>query len=244
MARFANVNTIMNRVAVEIGLNSVIDPVSSQDELFIQMRILLDGAGQELLELHPWQKLNKVYTILTKEGDTGTYDLPADFGYMIQQTGWDLTNNVSMGGPLSAQDWSYLAGRDLVSQSIYASFREVDGKMDLYPQPPSPGIDIRFEYISRNWLIDSTDTTITRDTIESGNDICVYDPILIVKYLKVKQMDAKGFDSSAARMEFETIFLSRTSKDEGSAILSASHGTRGFPYLTPYYNTGDTGFGI
>jgi len=31
----------------------------------------------------------------------GTYDLPADFNYMIDQTGWDRTNRVSIGGPLS-----------------------------------------------------------------------------------------------------------------------------------------------
>ena len=243
MGRYASVNTIMNRVAVEIGLPASVDPVSSTDETFTQMRILFDGAGQEMVELHPWQVLNKTYSILTKAGDTGIYELPTDFAYMIQQTGWDLTNRVAVGGPLSAQDWSYLEGRDLTTQSIYASFRQVENQLWLNPQPPPEDISIRFEYISRNWLAQQTATTLRHDNIQTGTDVCLFEPILMVKYLKVKQMDAKGFDSAAARLDFETMFLSRTAKDEGAPILSASHNTRGFPYLSPYYNTSDTGFG-
>ena len=36
---------------------------------------------------------------------------------------------------------------------------------------------------------------------------------------------------------------SRTGKDTGAPILNAANASRGFPYLSPYYNTGDTGFG-
>ena len=39
---------ILNRVAAEIGLAPVSDPYSSQDPAFIQMRYLLNVAGEEL----------------------------------------------------------------------------------------------------------------------------------------------------------------------------------------------------
>lgn len=242
MARFETANVILNRTALEVGLVPSNDAAADPDESFIQLTGLLTSAGQEMVELHPWQILRGVYEFVTADTDTGTYDLPEDFSYMIDQTGWDKTNRVAIGGPLSAQDWSYLDGRDLVSQSIYASFRLVDGKFDLYPQPPPEGLQVRFEYISRNWVLEAgTDNPI--DEITKGSDIVAYEPILIIKYLKVKFLEAKGFDATAARIEFETMFLSRTGKDEGAPILSASSSQRGFPYLHPYYNTGDTGYG-
>lgn len=242
MARQETANTIINRVALEVGLLPSNDPYADTDESFLQLRGLLDAAGQELVEYHPWQVLNQVYSFTTVAAtDTGTYALPDDFSYMIDQTGWDQTNRVAIGGPLSPQDWSYLDGRDLVSQSIYASFRINDNELDLYPQPPPDGLLIRFEYISRNW-VEAADTT-RKDTATVGNDTILYEPILIVKFLKAKFLEAKGFDPSTARLEFENMMNSRTGKDTGAAILNAGRNGRGFPYLSPYRNVSDTGFG-
>jgi hypothetical protein len=244
MARYASVNDIMNRAAVEFGLTPIGDPIGSSDDAWVQLRYLFDGAGQELIEIHPWQMLTKQYSLTTQEGDSGTYPLPDDFSAMIDQTGWDRTNNVSIGGPLSSQDWAYLAGRDLVTQSIYASFRLENNELQLYPQPPPAGMNINFEYMSRNWLAQQGDTSLRHDRIQTGSDVCLYEPILAVKFLKVKLMDAKGFDSTAARMEFQRMLESRQGKDEGASVLSAGSDYRGIPYLSPYYNTGDTGYGV
>ena len=243
MARYLPVNDIINRAAVEAGLLPSSDPTSDTDETFIQMVQLLNGAGQEMCELNGWQELTKPYEIITADTDSGTYDLPDDFNYMIDQTGWDRTNRVAIGGPLSAQDWTYLAGRDLVSQTIYASFRQVDGKLDLYPQPPPDGLRLTFEYISRNWLQEQGASEPNRDTVGTGSDICILDPLLMIKFLKLKFLQAKGLDSQAAAMEFDTLLASRIGKSTGAPILSASRGSRAFPYLSPYGNTGDTGFG-
>ncbi len=243
MPRFYTANDVINRTAVEVGLLSDPNPVASADETYIQMKELLNSAGQELVELHPWQALVRKHQILTQNTDSGTYDLPDDYAYMINQTGWEHSNRVALGGPLGAQDWAYLAGRDLVSPSIYASFRLFDSKFDIYPQPPPDGLDINFEYMSRNWVLESNGTTY-KDSVSIGSDVLLYEPILIIKFLKCKFLEAKGFDPSSARMEFENMFNSRTGKDEGAPILSASSNSRGFPYLHPYYNTSDTGYGV
>lgn len=246
MSRYLPVDTIINRAALEVGLLPSPTPTNDQDEAFIQLVGLLTGAGQELCELHPWQVLVRRYEINTNpanDGTSGSYDLPDDFNYMIDQTGWDRKNRVAIGGPLSAQDWTYLAGRDLVSQTIYASFRQVDGKIDIYPQPAPEDMLITFEYISRNWLMEQGQTIPNRDDIGAGSDLCVLDPQLTIKFLKLKFLQAKGFDTSAAGLEFDTMLNSRIGKSEGAPVLSASNSTRGFPYLTPYGNTGDTGYG-
>ena len=53
MSRYFTVDKILNDVAVESGLNPVTDPWDSTDPSFVQMKYLLNGAGQELLELYP-----------------------------------------------------------------------------------------------------------------------------------------------------------------------------------------------
>jgi hypothetical protein len=218
--------------------------VADTDQNFVQLQGLLDAAGQELIELYPWQTLVKTYSFNTDdEGGVGTYTLPTDFCYMIDQTGWDLTNKMSVGGPLSDQDWTYLAGRDLASSTIYVSFQLSQGAMQVYPQPPPSGIDISFRYISRDWVSASSETEPTTDTVSDGSDLIYYEPILIVKFLKAKFLEAKGFDASTARLEFENMFNSRTGKDRGAPVLNAGSPRRGQPYLNPYYSTPDTGYG-
>jgi hypothetical protein len=244
MARYLSVNDIINRVALEVGLSPSPSPVTDTDEAFVQLVGLLNSSGQELCELNDWQVLTQNYTIDTSvDGVSGTYALPDDFNYMIDQTGWDRGNRVAVGGPLSPQDWTYLAGRDLVSQTIYASFRIMDGKVDIFPQPAPANLELTFEYMSRNWLTEQGQTTPNRDTIGAGSDTCALDPLLSIKFLKLKFLQAKGFDYSAAAMEFDTLLQSRIGKSTGAPILSASRSSRAFPYISPYGNTGDTGYG-
>ena len=243
MPRFATANDVINRAAIEIGIPEDPNPVTSTDENFVQLRGLLNSAGQEMVQLHNWQGLTGRFEFTTVDTDTGIYELPDDFSHMIDQTGWDRTNRVAMGGPLSSQDWAYLEGRDLVSQSIYASFRLDQNKLELYPQPPPEGLQISFEYMTRNWLAEQGNTNNRHDVIATGTDVVLYEPILIVKFLKCKILEAKGFDASSARMEFENMFDARTGKDEGASILSASRSGRTFPYLNGYSSVGDTGFG-
>jgi len=247
MSRIKSVNDILKQVAIEVGLLPINSPVDSAEEAYIQLVGLMNTAGQELTELQPWQRLVKTYEILTKDGDSGVYPLPSDFSYMIDQTGWDRNNQVPVGGPLSAQDWTYLLGRDLVSSTIYVSFRQWEGKMHLFPQPPPVGLRVTFEYMSTDWLRNPTELIEqggTHDEIQAGSDICLLDSLLITKFVKTKFLQAKGFDYSAAAIEFENMLNSQSGKDTGASILSASNSNRTFPYLSPYRNTGDTGMGM
>lgn len=245
MARLATATQIVERVAGEVGLY-VTDPVlfTSKDPNMQQLFILLRSACAELVELHPWQILKEQHQILTSSADSGVYELPDDFGYMVDQTGWEYTNRMALGGPLSSQEWAYLAGRDLVSNTIYASFRQVDNKFEIYPQPVPDGLNINFEYISRNYSSTDAARTETFDDITDGAQFIGFDPILIQKFLKCKFLEAKGFDASSARVEFENMLGSRTGKDTGGAVLNAG-GARGrFPYIDPIRNTRDTGYGV
>ena len=104
-------------------------------------------------------------------------------------------------------------------------------------------MDINFEYQSTNWVSDGQPTPALSDTVTSGSEVVLFDRTLITRYLKLKWLQAKGFDTSKPQDDFNLVFGSITSKDKGNAILSAGRGSRGHPYLDTYRNTPDTGFG-
>lgn len=233
----------MNRVAAEVGLTPVADPWADQSQHFLQMRHLLQTAGEELSLSHIWEWQTRAHNIQTQALDTGNYDLPDDFLQMIDQTGWERNENVPLFGPLSAQDWTYLLGRDLVSYTIYASFRIKEGKFSIFPQPPPSGLDINFEYQSTAWVSDGQPTPTLTDTVTSGSEIVLHDRTLITRYLKLKWLESKGFDTSKPQDDFNTVFGAITGKDKGAEILSAGRNSRSFPYLDSRYNTPDKGYG-
>jgi hypothetical protein len=207
------------------------------------MRYLMNTAGEELAIEYPWQTLHNQHQIVTAALDSGDYPLPVDFNYMINQTGWERSENVPLFGPLSPQDWTYLLGRDLVTYTIYASFRLKDGQFSIFPQPPPVGLDINFEYVSLAWVTDG-DSGVRKQSVEKGNDIPVYNRTLISRYIKVKYYEAKGIDSTKAQDDFNQTFLFLTGQDWGAEILSAGRNRAGFPYLDTYRSTPDTNFGV
>lgn len=239
----ATANDIMNRTAAEVGLDPVTDPWSDIAQHFQQMRYLLQTAGEELAMAHVWEWQIRSHSILTGALDTGKYPLPDDFLQMLDQTGWERNENVPLFGPLSAQDWTYLLGRDLVSYTIYASFRIKEGNFEIFPQPPPEGLDINFEYQSHNWITDGQPTPTLTNELVSGTDIIMYDKTVASRYLKVKWLESKGFDTTKAQEDFNQVFNSIASKDKGNEIISAGRNARAFPYLDSRYNTKDSGYG-
>jgi hypothetical protein len=240
-SRYYNANKIINRVAVEVGLSTSVDAFSDPDQNFQQLGGLLNSAGEELAAIFDWEVQTLDFNIDVVAGDTGIYILPPDYGFMIDQTGWDLINNVPITGPLSDQQWAFLIGRDFVTNTIYPSFRLKNGALEMYPSPPPEGAKYTFQYKSKAWVFTGT---AVQEEVETGSMVVLYKPILIIKMLKVKWLQAKGLDSSAAQLEFDNVLQSELGKDAGAPRLNAGQGAYGLRYLDGFYNTPDSGFGL
>lgn len=246
MARFKTATDIINQVLVEVGLDAVSDPYSSTDRNVIKLRTLLNLAGEELVSLHPWEILVAEHSITTDSTTypDGDYPLPSDFAYMMDQTGWNRTENLPLAGPLSGQDWAYVVGRSLVTSTIYASFRQWQGKFYLFPTPPPDSQNVVFEYISRNWVATSAAAyTPAADEVTTGTNVPLFEPIIISRYLKLKFRESTGDDTQAAQADFDQVFSFWTGKDKGGKVITVSRGGSNFPYLDTYRNTPDTNFG-
>lgn len=235
---------ILNRVAAEVGIAPVASPIESQDPFFVQLRYLLNTAGEELMQAYPWEQLTREHQIITQDGDSGEYPLPEDFGYILNQTEWDRTNNVPMGGPLSPSEWTYLKGRDLTSNTLYASFRIAQGTFNVFPTTPAAGLDLNFEYITTDWVWNG-DTVMPeyKPEVTLPSDIPLFDKTLITRALKVKYLESGGFDTRKAQADYNQIFAFLTGNDKAAPVLNAGLGRVGNKYLSSY-NTPDTGFGI
>lgn len=296
---FDTAANIVNDAAVEVGLGSVADPFTSQDANFVQLCRLLKSCGRELVQARNWTYLRKEHTFTTVVNKP-IYALPADFLRMYDQTGWNRTNRLPLGGPLSPQEWQYLKAR-LVGVVFTVLFRPMNRTINLYPDNPTPaGYVIAFEYGSAYWVqsptgvnpygawsgatIYATGGTVrhaatgcgfwtvvyasgvvgalspastapspaigesvtdsggtiwsynegaTLDGPVAGTDVIWFNPLLMVRSLKLAFLKAKGLDTTAAERDYLTTLnaamgmdapgkvlnLNRTSMDPSSVLL-------------------------
>lgn len=248
--RFQSVGDLINRVAVAVGLNKSSDPFASPDPAIIQLCTLATECGQDLVQEAEWQQLERTHSFTTASGDSGLYDLPADFGYMIDQTGWQQGvpgAAYPLLGPASAQWWSYLEASQLYTVTIYAWFQISTGKFQLWPQPPTVGIPIAYKYVSRDWVLDGSSpptAPVYKDNVSASSDTPLYEPILFLKKLKLAWLQAKGFDTTKAEDEYQAALESWKGKDKSAPILSLN-GPIGFRkrFIDGIVNVPETGFG-
>jgi len=236
---------ILNQAAVEVGLSPESDPYASTNEAFQQLRYLLNTCGKRLVYHFPWERLTREHILVVNTSVETDYDLPADFAYMIDQTGWQRSQNVPLAGPLSPQDWQYLMGRNLVSSTIYASFRLNLGKLRIFAQGQVSNETIAYEYMSENWVQPNgvTNQDLFRNKVTAGSDFIVYPETLATLYLKARFLGAKGFDTTKADAEFSDAFLAWSGMNKSAPKLNAARNYLGYPYLDAWRNLPDTGYG-
>lgn len=242
MARFETAADAINGAALEaLALPTLTNPYSSTDSIYITLCGLLKSAGRELITMREWQRFVVTYPFVTTSSNT--YDYPADYGSHIDQTDWDPVNRLPLAGPLTLQDESYLVNTNLASSTIYMSFYEENGQLKVLPNPPPVGRSLNFKYMSRYWVATAAaPTVLAKDAPTAPDDIILFEPILIMKLLKLRFLESKGFDTTAASQQFENALMTWGGKDKSAPVLSVSR-SRSFPYLDKR-NVPETNYGL
>lgn len=251
MARYETIGTIINRVLPSCGLDKVQDPFTGSKEAQ-QLADLATVAGRELLTLYDWEILQKEYVITTQAGDPGKYDLPDDFDRITNMTGWSRDQRVPLPGSVTGQTWQYLKGRNLVSSTIYMVFREVEGQFWVFPQPPDAAVPapltIAFEYISRGFVIDADTVGLENPTyldefLKSG-DLCLFNPLAMNLLLRLRFREARGMDTSATMQEWKLMVSNIMGQDVAGYNINAAGARSAYPYIDPWRNAPDSGYGM
>lgn len=213
---------ILTQVAGELGLPRPATIVGLNDVQSLQLLALLNSAGNELLLYYPWEQFSREWTMTTTPGED-SYDLPAGYGYLIAQTQWDRTDHWPLLGPKSAQEWAWLKG-STVAQLPRLRFRVQGGQFKLFPVPGAgSAYSLAMEYVTNYWCVTDvgvTDTETNMVTLDS--DLVRYDPWLVIKFIKLKFYELKGFPTAGVSADFMRVFNSLTGKDTAAPILTLS----------------------
>lgn len=224
MASYWNALNTVNQVAQELGLNAATSLFAAPTVQTAQLLALTNSAGNELLMYYPWEQLRKEWVFDTNIGE-GSYDLPADWGYFLDQTQWDRTDHWPLIGPKSAQEWAWLKG-GLLAAAPRLRYRIAGNKFMIWPIPSTTTSPSQYtlaqEYISNGWVEsrDVLNQPMYTALITKDADLIRYDPWLVVKFVKLKFYETKGFDTTAVRDDFMRVFNSLTGKDVGAPVLT------------------------
>jgi hypothetical protein len=200
----------------ELGLTRLTTLTSASDEQAVQFLALLNSAGNELQLYYPWEQFLTELVVNTEIGKDA-YDLPPDLAYFTDQTQWDRTNHWPLLGPKSAQEWAWLKGA-LVAALPRQRYRIMNDKLLLWPVPAAI-VTMAMEYVSKNWVAKTLGGDET-DLVTQDSDFVLYNPWLLVKFLKFKFIEQKNFPTKGVQADFLRIFNSITGKDTGGSILS------------------------
>jgi len=213
---------ILAQVAGELGLPRPATIVGLADVQSLQLLALLNSAGNELLLYYPWEQFAKEWTLTSVVGQE-SYDLPEDYGYLVAQTQWDRTDHWPLLGPKSAQEWSWLKG-STVAQLPRLRFRMQGNQFKLFPIPATgSSYSLAMEYISNYWATTLVSSVVTPTNMVSLDaDIVKYNPWLIVKFIKFKFYELKGFPTAGVNADFMRVFNSLTGKGTAAPILTLS----------------------
>lgn len=240
MATFETALSIISDVAVEVGLSSVSVAYASTNADVILLRTLLKSVGRDLVSRHEWLSCVKEHTFTTTSATS--YNLPTDFLSMIHQSGWNRTERMRL-EPASSQEWQYL-NASTSSATFTAIFKPHATTLELWPQPPTSGDSIAFEYRSSYWVAVTSSTTPTKNAPTLDTDVVCLDSQLVTRALKLAFLRARGFDTSAAADEFNVALESYKSANAvGSPVLSLNGGRMTERFLD-MNNVGTTGFGF
>lgn len=225
---------VLTQVAGELGLPAPPTITGLSDLQSVQLLSLLNSGGNELMLYYPWEQFVKEWEFLT-ELDKADYELPDDYNYFRDQTQWDRTNHWPLMGPKSAQEWAWLKG-SLVAPLPRLRFRIADNLFKIYPTPTPgtqpPEFKLAMEYIQKNWVL-KTDGITETDMITEDGDLLRYDPWLLIKFVKFKFYELKGFSTTGVNADFMRVFNALTGKDVGAKKLSLAPQNT-IPYLGPW----------
>lgn len=225
---------IVNRVTSELGVEDSSLTTGLVTQLGEQSLSLLNALGEDLLRTHDWQFLLETATFVG-DGTTESFPLPSNFGRIVNQTAWSTGDRLPMQGPLSPQQWGWVQF-GIVSVGVFYRYRILGDELLVYPAPAS-GAELKFYYVSKNWVLDDDGVTY-KDTVENPDDIPQFDRSLLIKGLKLRLWGQKGFDTTILGQEFSFMLEAEKAQNQGSSVISLS-GSSDSILIDPRRNVSD-----
>lgn len=244
MALYETIGSIINDAAVELGLAPLASAGASAhlstDPNFMLLWRLAKRTGRQLVLEREWTQMRVEHSFNTTSATE--YNLPADFSRMIDQTGWNRTQDRRL-HPSGEQLWQFLKATSSGSMLSFI-FLPKHLTIEVWPQPPISGETIAFKYASRYWAWNGSGTASPNlSEPATGAQYALFDPTLFVPALKLAYCRARGFDASAAEEEYVAAFNAVASANVIAAPVLPVTPYPGGARLVDEWNLPETGYG-
>ena len=194
---------IVKQAMGELGLTQPTAVDGNSDLNVVQFFTLLKSAIDEVASGHQWEQLSKEHTFTTVSS-TESYALPSDYLNIIDETQWDRTNDWPLLGPLPASSWQTLKSGNFTG-GLRAKFRLKRGRVFIHPVPTAAE-NFVYEYVSNKYILkvsgSDTNENDFASVITDDGDTPFLDWWLLVKFIKLKFWETKGFDTTSFRDDF------------------------------------------
>lgn len=224
-----------------LGLGEQSAPFASVDANVVQLRGLLNAAGKALCREREWAHLRVQYSFTTTAG-LDTYSMPGDFERWVNQTQWNRSSRLPLGGPVTPQGWQMLKTLNM-SAAVQMFFRTEGPNLLVHPVPAGV-YTLALEYMSGWWVQADGSSSPSGDTNTDPLDTLLFEPMMLVQRIRRDFLDAKGFDSSAASNAYEAAYAAAAGQDEAAPILNLNHSPYNRARLLDGSNVPPTGFGM
>ena len=212
---------IVNRACDQPGLDrpGSVGVVASTVPQTRQMVALLTLAGTELVQSHQWTTLITTASI-TLATASSSYSLPTDFDRVIDNAGWDHTNNFPLTGsiaPQRHQAWLSSAVVGPTTRKEYRLFLTPGASSTVYVHPAPTAVEVlKIPYVRNTWIT----TGVTPATeFAADSDTTVFNPYLLISELKMRFKSAKGLDAADAIYERTLMYDRLLAADIGASML-------------------------
>lgn len=160
---------IIKQAALDVGIEEPSGTITTSTQLDVKKLLQFAvNTGRELRSKYLFPQLVKKYSFTGGASDT-QYVLPGDFWKMVNDTGWDQSNNWQMRGPLSQQGQNaFLYGivSSLARKRYYVTGSDyTSGQFFLNPAPAA-GDTLSFDYIRSQWFMPAVWTA--SESVTSG----------------------------------------------------------------------------
>lgn len=219
--------TIVQYMCGRTGVPVPATVYGTTDTQVLQMLRLLEEEGEDLSQRGPWESLtNEAALTTTATEDQGAMSTIASngFRYIKNQTIWSRTRRLPVCGPLDPQEWQML--KALFVTGPYYQFRIRGGHLLVNPTPPVESW--YFEYMSKNWITNSTGT-VYRQYFGADTDVCLLPEELLLAGLRWRWKKEKGLDYAEDFRTYESQVKDELGQSGGKPILHMDDEARSAP---------------
>jgi hypothetical protein len=139
-----------------------------------------------------------------------------NLNYIVNDTIWNRSTRLPVYGPNAPKDWAYMQAMTFTAPT--SEYRIMGNQLVFIPAPAA-GDTCSFEYVTRNWIQSSSQTTF-KDTFTADDDTVLLDWQLILLGLMWRWASAKGFDYDQKFQVYERRVADSIARDGTKPTLS------------------------